>query len=322
MTSIKGRIGLTGRAGQAALAISTALALTALPAVAQPSGMACSPMTGNGGMSTITVNGVGEARVAPDMATIQLGVTTQAESAAQAMSQNAERQTAVIAALAEAGIEQADIQTSGLNLNPMMDYGENRAPTVAGYQASNMVSVRVRDIARLGEVMDAIVNAGANEINGIAFQREDGSDAQDDARRNAVQDARRKAEVLAEASGLTLGPVLALRDTPQPDGPRPMMMDARAASSGASTPIAAGELSMSAQVQAEYGLIGDGACAPRKGGYGGHGGDRGGHDKPKSAGDMPPPMGTDHGAPEPGEPVVPMGQAPADDAPDGDAPSN
>lgn len=313
----------TRRAGQAVFAMSTALALTmAMPAMAQQGGTMCSPMAGNGGMSTISVNGTGEARIAPDMATIQLGVTTQAESAAEAMKQNAERQTAVIAALGEAGIEQADVQTSGLNLNPMMDYGENRAPTVVGYQASNMVSVRVKEIGNLGQVMDAIVNAGANEINGISFQREDGTDAEDDARRKAVEDARRKAEVLAEASGLTLGPVLSLRDTPQPEGPRPMMMEARAASDAASTPIAAGELSMSAQIEAEYALIGDGACAPRKGGHHGHGG----HDKSgeqgatddKAAGDMPPPMGTDQGAPAPGEPVVPMGNAPAES----EAPSN
>lgn len=318
---------MTRSSGQTVFAISTALALTiALPAMAQQGGTMCSPMAGNGGMSTITVNGTGEARITPDMATIQLGVTTQAESATEAMSQNATRQTAVIAALADAGIEQADIQTSGLNLNPMVDYGENSAPTVVGYQASNMVSVRVKEIDNLGQVMDAIVNAGANEINGISFQREDGSDAEDDARRKAVEDARRKAEVLAEASGLTLGPVLSLRDTPQPDGPRPMMMEARAASAGSSTPIAAGELSMSAQVQAEYALMGDGACAPREGGHHGQGGQQQRHGMhgrgAKPAGGMQSPMGTDQGAPAQGEPAMPMGNPPADDAPEGGAPSN
>ena len=287
------------KANRAILAMSTALALTAaMPAVAQQNATMCSPMAGNGGMSTITVSGTGEARIAPDMATIQLGVTTQAQSAAEAMSQNAERQTAVIAALGEAGLEQADIQTSGLNLNPMMDYGENKAPSVVGYQASNMVAVRVKDVANLGKVMDAIVNAGANEINGISFQREDGSDAEDDARRKAVADARHKAEILAEASGLTLGPVLSLRDTPQPEGPRPMMMEARVADAGSGTPIAAGELSMSAQVEAEYALIGEGACVPRMGGHHGKGGpgqDGQGHggqgqdgQGSDGAGDMPP----------------------------------
>ena len=176
--------------GRTALAMSTALVVgAAMPAMAAPGpdgGKACHPMAGRGGMTSLTVMGEGEARIAPDMASIQIGVTTQAESAAEAMNQNSTRQSAVIDALGSAGIEDKDIQTSGLNLSPVMDYGEGRAPSVNGYQASNMVSIRVREVAKLGEVLDAIVGAGANEINGINFMREDGSDAEDDARRAAV----------------------------------------------------------------------------------------------------------------------------------------
>lgn len=332
--------------GRAALAASTALAL-GVPAMAAPGKGGhhmCHP-----GMSRLTVTGQGEARVVPDMAAIQLGVTTQAASAAEAMRQNAAAQTAVIQALAGAGIAQADVQTSGLNLNPVMDYGEGRAPTVTGYQAGNMVSVRVRDVPRLGEVLDAIVAAGANEINGISFTRDDSAGTEDEARRAAVEDARHKAEVLAEAAGLTLGPVLVLRDTPAPEGPQPMMMmEARAASDAAKVPIAAGEVAKTAQVQIEFALTGQ-DCGPMQGGHGHghmpHGDPHGGPDgmppahppvpgdagplpeahppvpgagaappAPESdaplPGDMPPPLGTDTGAPEPGEPVVPMGEAP------------
>ncbi|WP_374299911.1 SIMPL domain-containing protein [Paracoccus sp. (in: a-proteobacteria)] len=331
------------RLARAALVASTALALGA-PAMAAPGkGGMCHP-----GMSRLTVTGEGEARVAPDLATIQLGVTTQAASAAEAMEQNSTRQTAVIEGLTGAGIDQADVQTSGLNLNPVMDYGEGRAPTITGYQASNMVAVRVKDIPRLGEVLDAIVAAGANEINGITFTRDDNADTEDQARRAAVEDARHKAEVLAEAAGLTLGPVLVLRDTPTPEGPRPMMMEARAAADAAKVPVAPGELGLSAQVEMQFALTGQ-DCGPMGGRHGdghrgmhdghppAHGGDTGapspegmrdrgdlppGHPPVPGGdaagavpGDMPPPMGTDTGAPEAGEPVVPMGEAPAEGQP-------
>ena len=221
---------------------------------------------GCGPIPRLSVTGQGESRIAPDLAVVQLGVSSQADSAAAAMQQNASQQTAVIAALTDSGIASQDIQTSGLNLNPQLDYQEGRAPRVTGYQASNMVSVRVTALERLGEVLDAIVAAGANEINGIHFQREDGQAAEDDARRDAVADARHKAAIRAEAAGLELGPVLTLRDTAQGGGgPQPMMMRAQA-DSVARTPVEPGQLSVTAQVQVEYALTGGGMdCLPRQG---------------------------------------------------------
>lgn len=297
---------------RAALAVSTALALAAPAGAAPGKGghSLCHP-----GLSRLTVTGEGEARVAPDMATIQLGVTTQAASAAEAMRQNATRQTAVIAALAGAGVEGADVQTSGLNLNPLMDYAEGRAPAVTGYQASNMVSVRVRDVARLGEVLDAIVAAGANEINGIGFTRDDSTASEDEARRAAVEDARHKAEILAEAAGLTLGPVLTLRDTPAMEGPRPMMMEARAAADAAKVPIAAGEVAMTATVEMQFALTGQ-DCGPMteggRPGPEGHGHMMEGHmhegHGPMHGGQAPMPDGP-RGLPE-GHPPVPGMEAP------------
>lgn len=295
---------------RAALAASTALALGA-PAMAMPGKgghSMCHP-----GMSRLTVTGTGEARVAPDMAQVQLGVTTQAAGAAEAMAQNAERQTAVIAALTGAGIEQADVQTSGLSLNPVMDYGEGRAPTVTGYQASNMVTVRVSDVPRLGEVLDAIVAAGANEINGISFTRDDSTATEDEAHRAAVADARHKADVLADAAGLTLGPVLVLRDAPAPEGPRPMMMEARAAADAAGVPVVAGEVAMSATVEMQFALTGQ-DCGPM-GGKGHHGHGHMSKDHPPVPGDgapapVPGDMSGDAPLP-PGHPPVPGMDAPA-----------
>nr|WP_111298850.1 SIMPL domain-containing protein [Paracoccus saliphilus] len=303
------------------LALSGALAtLLTMPALAAPQGMSCGPMSGP---SRLTVTGEGQSRIAPDIATVQLGVTSQAESAAAAMEQTSQQQQAVIDALTGAGIDAAQIQTAGLNLNPLMRYGEGQAPEVTGYQASNLVSVRVSDLARLGEVLDAIVTAGANEISGITFSREDGAEALDEARRTAVADARRKAEVLAEAAGLTLGPVMTLRDQQTGGGgPQPLMrMEAAMADS---VPVQAGEMEMTALVEIEYALSGDAACAPRMGGYhhGQAGGRKGGHgmgmgmrhgspDAPaqeapvgKAAPEVVPPMPGD-GAPAPDEPIVP-----------------
>lgn len=315
------------------LALSAALAaLLTTPALAAPQGMSCGPMSGP---SRLTVTGEGQARIAPDMAMVQLGVTSQAESAAAAMEQTSQQQQAVIEALTGAGIDAAQIQTSGLNLNPLMRYGEGQAPEVTGYQASNLVSVRVSDLPRLGEVLDAIVTAGANEINGITFSREDGAEALDEARREAVADARRKAEVLAEAAGLTLGPVMTLRDQQTGGGgPRPLMrMEAAMADS---VPVQAGEMEMTALVEIEYALSGDAACAPMMGGYhhGQMGGGKGGHghgmgmgmmhaapDAPapeasagEAAPEVVPPMPGD-GAPAPDEPVVPGIVEPLPEAP-------
>lgn len=250
--------------GRTLLALTTGIALlVAAPVVASPGKHGEMKMNGEAHacklhgkrMSRLVVSGQGEARVAPDLAQIQLGVTTQAESAAEAMQQNSEQQGAVIEALKNAGIEAADIQTSGLQLNPRMQYPENGAPTINGYEASNMVTIRVTDVAQLGEVLDSIVEAGANQIQGISFQRSEPGETGDEALRAAVADARHKAEVMAEASGMRLGRVLTMRDAPVADGPEPMMMRAEAARD-ASTPIEAGELSLTAQVQVEYALIG------------------------------------------------------------------
>ncbi|WP_410218681.1 SIMPL domain-containing protein [Paracoccus sp. (in: a-proteobacteria)] len=282
-------------------------ALVAGPALAAP--QFCGPMNGP---SRLTVTGEGQSRVAPDLATVQLGVTTQAESAADAMTRNSEQQRAVIEALTGAGIDEAQIQTAGLNLNPLMRYGDGQAPEVTGYQASNIVTVRVSQLERLGEVLDAIVAAGANEINGITFTREDGAEALDSARRDAVADARRKAEVLAQAAGLTLGSVLTLRDQATGNGgPRPMMR--MEASMADAVPVQPGQMDMSAQVEIEYALTGDGACASmpmHRGGHGkghgmGHNMDQGDHPPvPEDAPDVIPPL-PDAGAPAPDEPIVP-----------------
>lgn len=202
----------------------------------------------------LTVSGEGRSTAAPDLAMITLGVSTEAATAEAAMSQNSGRQQAVIDALKAEGIEARDIQTSGLNLQPKMDYPNGQAPKLVGYIAQNTVSVRVRDIAGLGGVLDKLVATGANEISGISFARDDMSAAQDQARAAAVAEARRKAELMAQAAGMRLGALRALSDAPVIEGPRPMMA-MRAEAKADATPIEAGELSVSAQVTAIFDLL-------------------------------------------------------------------
>ena len=209
-----------------------------------------------GPMARLTVTGEGKSSAQPDVAAISLGVSVQADTAAKAMEENATRQTSVIEKLKAEGIEARDIQTSGLSLSPVQNYSQdNKPPVITGYMAQNMVSVRVRDLARLGSVLDTLVTAGANEINGISFTREDTTEAEDAARTKAVAAARHKAEVMAEAAGMKLGRLIALSDENIARGPRPMMMAASADAKAGATPIEAGELGISAAVSATYALL-------------------------------------------------------------------
>ena len=208
----------------------------------------------HGPMARLTVSGQGQATTQPDLATINLGVSTRAATAAEAMTQNAGAQAKVIETLKAEGIEARDIQTSGLNLAPVLDYTDDgQPPKLTGYAAQNSVTVRMRDIAGLGLVLDKLIASGANDISGITFSREDMTATEDEARGKAVADARRRAETMAAAAGMKLGPLMALSDQPVDSGPMPMprmAMAAEAKMGGA--PVEAGELSVVTQVTAVY----------------------------------------------------------------------
>jgi uncharacterized protein YggE len=210
----------------------------------------------HGPMARLTVAGHGQATTQPDLATINLGVSTRAATAAEAMTQNAGAQAKVIETLKAEGIEARDIQTAGLNLTPWMDYSDNgQPPRLAGYAAQNSVTVRVRDIAGLGVVLDKLIASGANEISGITFSREDMTATEDEARIKAVADARRRAEIMAEAAGMKLGPLMALSDVPMDSGPMPMSRLAIAGDGKMGiAPIEAGELAVTTSVTAVYAL--------------------------------------------------------------------
>jgi hypothetical protein len=199
----------------------------------------------------ITVTGEARVEAAPDLASISAGVQSEALQAADALSATGEAMRAVLAAIAAQGVAEADVQTSQLSVDPLWeDGGEGRQPRVRGYAASNVATVRVRDTARLGALIDAVGAAGANRVFGISFEIADPAAQLADARRQAVADARAKAELLAAAAGVALGPVLSIREGGEP-GPSPMMARAEMAMD---TPIAAGVVGVVARVEIVYAI--------------------------------------------------------------------
>ncbi len=204
--------------------------------------------------ATIAVTGEGKVDMAPDMAMLSLGVMTQADTAAAALKANSDGLSGALDRLKAAGIEDRDIQTSGLSLQPNIDYSSSgREPQVRGYTASNMLMVRLRDLSVLGQTLDAVVTEGANTLNGLSFGLQDPDEATDEARRRAVADAAHKAALYAEAASVTLGRIVTISEQGNYGGPQPMMMaEARFAKDAGSVPVASGEISIGATISVVY----------------------------------------------------------------------
>jgi len=200
----------------------------------------------------VAVMGEASASVAPDAAIIHLGVTNQAKTAKEASEANARTASALAAALRGAGIDDKDIQTSRLTLQATYESsitsGRGR---VNGFQASNQVIIKVRDVGKLADTIDRAVAAGANDVGGIEFLVSAPSQALDAARAEAFADARRKAEIYAKAAGVKLGRVLSMSEDQASAEPMPMV--ARGASAMA-TPIAPGERTLRVTVTVSYEL--------------------------------------------------------------------
>jgi uncharacterized protein YggE len=230
----------------AALAATTTLALAA-PALSAPTDAAFAA-------TTLNLSATGEARAAPDMASVSLGVQVQAPTAAAAMAANAGRMNAIIAALRRAGLPDKDIQTSNLNLQAQYAFPQNQARQLTGYEATNGVTVAVRDLPKLGPVLDAAVAAGANQVNGISFGLKDPHGAEDAARLDAVKALQAKAALYASATGYKVGRLVNLSEGGGyvPSEPRPMVV--MAARKFADTPVEAGTLDVKIEVSAVYEL--------------------------------------------------------------------
>ena len=230
--------------------------IATLPACNRPAGSAAASASDG---TLVTVSAYGEARHAPDIATLSTGVVSIAPDANAAIRHNAKRMAEVVAAIEAAGIARKDVQTSGVSLNPDYAYEANRPPRIKGYYASNTVNVTVREIGRLGEIMDALVATGANQVNGPAFDIEDKDAVLDEARDEAMAKARARAEGYAKRLGLRVGRVISIDETggrtpPMPMATRAMAMEQSAAANGAAVPIAPGENVLGVNLDVVYEL--------------------------------------------------------------------
>jgi len=191
----------------------------------------------------------------PDIAIINAGVVTQSPTASAAIQQNATRMAAVRKALKAAGIDDKDIQTSSISLNPDYRYAENQPPVLTGYQANNSVSVRFRDIARTGAILDALVSQGANQINGPTLTIDKPEDALDEARVAALAKAKARADLYARQLGKSVGRVLVVSESGSAmPGPVPMPMFARVAAQD-STKIDPGQQTLSVTLSVSFELL-------------------------------------------------------------------
>lgn len=228
-------------------AAAIAAAVASLPAQAQSTGAP---------VQTVTLSVEGKVSQAPDIVDISGGVLTTAPTAAAALSENASRMTAVVAAVRRAGVADRDIQTSGLSLQPQYKYNNNEAPLLTGYQATNTVRLRVRKIDDAGKLIDTLVAQGANQISGPNFGVDKADAALDAARAQAVATGRYRAEIYAKAAGLHIRRLVSISEGSAVDpGPRPMMMAMRADKvAAAPTPVAPGEVELGINVQIVYEL--------------------------------------------------------------------
>ncbi|HBK47196.1 MAG TPA: hypothetical protein DDZ67_12345 [Xanthomonadaceae bacterium] len=207
-----------------------------------------------GDATLLNVSAEAEAKRVPDVATLSAGVITEAADGNTAMRQNAQQMDKVMAAIRAAGIAEKDIQTSGINLSPRYQYKDNEAPRINGYQASNTVSLKVRDIAKLGKVLDVLAAQGANQINGPSFEIDQPEPVYDEARLAALQKAQARAQTYAKSLGLKVRRIVSISEG-QGGGMRPVpMMRAMAMDKAEATPVAPGETTLSINLEVTFEL--------------------------------------------------------------------
>jgi uncharacterized protein YggE len=221
-------------------AVALAAALLTAPALAQVNPPA-----------SISVTGEATVSVPPDLAEIDGGVTSEAKTAREASEANNTAMGKVLQALKGAGIEAKDIQTSRLSQQPQSAPNRSGPSAIAGYRASNRVTIRVRDVSKVANVIDTLVGAGANEIGGINFVVSQASKLLDEARERAVADARRKAEIYAKAASVTLGAPLSISEEGN-SAPAPYRR--MAAGMAASAPVAQGEETLAVTVSVSWAI--------------------------------------------------------------------
>ena len=249
MASLKSRISGSDLRSWIALAAAAGLFVGV---VAGPTlGASPNPGNPNGNPSehTLSVSGEGKVVLTPDIADVSLGVTVQRDKVTAARDEAGRIMQAVIAALRGLGIADADIKTTQLYVSPMYNY--NNSQQISGYQMSNIVSVHVRDLTKLADVIDQSVAAGATDVQGVTFDVSDSAAAEQDARTAAVKDARAHADVLAAAAGVTITGVQSISETTATPWPWPGVGFARDAAA-APTPVQPGSAELTIDVAVVY----------------------------------------------------------------------
>ena len=219
--------------------------------------VACAEDASSDVVRTISVSGIGEVSAEPDMATIQIGVNTKADTAQAALDANSAATAKAIATLKKTGIADKDLQTSTISLYPDYRYDqEDREQKLVGFRATNSLTVKIRDLDNAGKVLEAAVGSGANQVQGLSFGFEDPKPLVNDARRKAVEDARAKAELYAAAAGVKLGDVLVIGEPGvQIAQPRARTALARIEADVATAPpVQAGESQLRATINIVYGI--------------------------------------------------------------------
>lgn len=205
----------------------------------------------------ISVTGEGEATMAPDIALLTISVMREAKTARDALTANNDAMAAVIAAIKSSGVAENDLQTTGIQINPRYDYPQKpdggQEAVLAAYQVTNTLTVRIRDIAKTGEILDKSVSLGVNQGGGITFSNENPAQAREEARKLAVADAIAKAKTLAEAAGVSLGNVLEISEMSFASPPMPLAQ-AKFRADSAAAPVEAGENAYRVQVNMIYEL--------------------------------------------------------------------
>ncbi|MDB5677648.1 SIMPL domain-containing protein [Sphingomonas bacterium] len=231
----------------ATAAVLTLSSIAAAPATAQ----AAPAIVLDG--TILDVSATGKTTRVPDIATIRAGVVTQSATAAQALADNARRMAGVLAALKTAGVQPRDIATSNVSLQPQYRYENDKPPVITGYQASNTVSVRFRDVAKSGAILDALVAQGANQIDGPNLSLDQPDAAFDEARVDAVKRARARAELYAKAAGLNVVRILTISEGGDVAGsPMPIAYMARDKLQAVPTSISPGETDVTVTVSVRF----------------------------------------------------------------------
>lgn len=232
-----------------------------LPAAAQAQQAPAPVLAANATLLSISAEGKSTRK--PDIATFSAGVTSQGDTAGAALAANSADMSRVIAALKRAGIAERDIQTSNLSLNPIFAPQRPQPdgsvvpaePKIVGYQANNSVSVRQRKLGEFGKVIDTLVAAGANQVNGPGFEMENPDPALDEARAEAMATARTRAALYARAAGLKVGRILSISESGGWAPPQPVMYRMAKGDAGMAAPVQAGELSLNVTVSVQFELL-------------------------------------------------------------------